>query len=227
VGGKVEMLTAGKGVMVPIGATLAMGNDSESATTRVIVASLLPVRGTDDLHVPATTGPKVFATSRRTISNAPAVIDVIESVIEYDPGFRTPNHVMNELHLFTGLAGVTMYRYVDGGSSPGMPAESMVMDEGRPGTMGNETQTKSSFALIWLATPGRPLTTAVSATQVTPPTAAAPAQVVPAAPKTGGAGLIDRDERSAAVVALLGALVLAFVVRGRIRLAGARRHDTK
>ena len=178
--GKPETVAAGKGVSAPASAKVTISNASTSTKAQLFASTLLGVAAVDDVHQLSSVGVKVFATARRTVQNAPPVIDVIQVATRYDSGWRTGNHTMNELHLFITLSGTTDFGYLDGGLERFGPGMQMVMYEGRAGFMANSTQASSSFALTWLGTPGKPLTSGVTA-----PPAATPVPVAPRPPSTG------------------------------------------
>ena len=207
VDGSADVLAAGKGVAVPTGAKLTLSNASAGQNARLFVTTLLAVGAIDPVHQPNFAGVKVFATGRRTMVNAPAVIDVIQLATEYDPGFKTPNHVMNEFHLFVHLAGQNGYHYVDGGAETYGPGSQAVMYEGRPGWMANDGPTPSAWVNTYLARPGKPLTSAVTA---------------PAPPNTGS-GVIDHGRNSGWSLAGSLALALAAAAAGTLAVRGRRQ----
>lgn len=168
VGDKPEVVAKGKGLSVPAGATLVVTNAS-GAKARLFVSTLLPVAAVVKVHQPNSSGVTVFSTARRSMSGAPAVVDVIQVLSEYDPGFRTPNHIMNEFHLFSLLTGITDFGYLGTGAVERFSAGQLaVMYERIAGWMGNTTQEKASWAITWVGTPGKPLTSAVPAAVPTP-----------------------------------------------------------
>ena len=186
---KSEVVAKGKGLSVSAGAALALSNTS-SAKARLFVSTLLPVAVVANVHQPNSSGVTLVSTARRTISNAPPTVDVIQVWTQYDAGFRTGNHMMNELHLFTMLAGITDFGYLDhSGVDRFRAGQQAVMHEGMAGWMGNTAADKSSFALTWIGTPGKPLTSAVAV----PAAAATPVAVAPGPPRTGS-GLAQGDE---------------------------------
>ncbi len=180
VDGKPETVAVGKGVSAPARAKVTISNASTGTRGRLLVSTLLGVAAVDDVHQLSSVGVKVFATARRTVKNVPPVVDVIQQAIRYDPGWRTGNHTMNELHLFITLSGTTDFGYLDGGLERFGPGLQAVMHEGHAGWMANNTQASSSFVNTWLGTPGKPLTSAV-----TGPPAATPVPVAPRPPSTG------------------------------------------
>jgi quercetin dioxygenase-like cupin family protein len=208
VGDKPEVVAAGKGIAEPPGTTITISNASTDKKARLFVSTLAKVAAVDQLDAPSGAGVTVFATARRTITNAPATVDVIQVVTQYDPGFRTANHTMNELHLFLMLTGTTDFGYLSGGLGRFGAGQQAVMDEGMAGWMANTTQEKSSFALTWVGTPGKPLTSAVQA---------------PAPPKTGS-GAAQDGTAIPMVVAATG-LILVFAAASAFaakRTRGAR-----
>ncbi len=207
VDGKADAVAAGAGVSAPTGAKLTMSNTSAGVTARVFVTTLLGVGAVDDVHQLSSPGVKVFLTARRTMANAPATVDVIHGGAQYDVGYRTPTHVMNEFHLMISLAGQTGYHYLDGGFEKYGPGSQAVMYEGRPGWMANEGQDQSSSVWTWLGTPGKPLSSAVTA---------------PAPPSTG-TGVARPASASAGSVALAGAALVALGCLGLGAFAMARR----
>ncbi len=204
VDGKADVVAAGKGLSVPSGAKLSLSNASARQNARLFVTTLLAVAAVDQVHQPNSPGIRVFASGRRTMFKAPSVVDIIQAATEYDPGFRTPNHVMNEFHLFIQLAGQTSYHYTDGSSQTFGPGAQAVMDEGRAGWMGNDGSTPSLFAMTWVATPGKPLTS---------PAAAA----APAPPRTGNGIAPSGDARWSALGWLLIAIAGGAAVESRLR----------
>lgn len=158
---KSEVVAKGKGLSVPAGAALATSNTS-TAKARLFVSTLLPIGAVASVHQPNSSGVTLVSTARRTMSGAPAAVDVIQVLSEFDPGFNTGNHVMNEFHLFTMLTGVTDFGYLDTGRVERLRAgQQGVMSEGMAGWMGNTTQEKASWVITWVGTPGKPLTSAV------------------------------------------------------------------
>lgn len=186
---KSEVVVKGKGLSVPAGAALSTSNTS-TAKARLFVSTLLPVGAVANVHQPNSSGVTLVSTARRTMSGAPAAVDVIQVLSEFDPGFRTPNHVMNEFHLFTILTGVTDFGYLDhSGVDRFRAGQQAVMHEGMAGWMGNTTQDKASWVITWIGTPGKPLTSAVAV----PAAAATPVAVAPGPPRAGN-GLAQGDE---------------------------------
>lgn len=212
VDGKAETVAAGKGISAPSGSKLTISN-AGAASARLFVSSLLQVGGVAEVHQINAPGVKTFGTARRTMTNAPAVVDIVQLAAVYDPGYRTPNHIMNEFHLMLHLAGVTTYGYLDKGKEVEQyPAGTQAtMYEGRPGYMSNTGAVPSSMAWTWVANPGKPLTTPVKA---------------PAPPATGNAGLADSGEpvvsRDSVPLAVLAALALGGAVLAYRRRAQAR-----
>jgi len=207
--GEAQVLAAGKGSAVPAGAKLTLSNAGTSATARLFASTLVEVGAVTDVHLLSAAGVKVFATARRTMSNAPAVVDVIQMAAAYDVGYRTPNHVMNEFHLMVHLAGTTGYVYLDGGAEAYGPGSQAVMYEGRPGWMSNQGPVPSSMAWTWVGTPGKPLTKA------------APATTAPAPPNTGNAPAPAERGTTAAIPA--AGLALMLLGASALVLSAARR----
>jgi quercetin dioxygenase-like cupin family protein len=205
VDGEAQVIAKGKGTAVPAGATLVLSN-AGTAPARLFATTLLAVGAVTDVHLLSASGIKIFATARRTMSNAPATVDVIQMAAEYEPGYRTANHVMNEFHLMIHLAGQIGYAYLDGAAESYGAGSQAVMYEGRPGWMRNDGPVASSMAWSWVGTPGKPLTSAV------------PAATAPAPPNTG-TGLVEA-ERSNPDVSAAAALVL--MVLGAAALAATR-----
>ena len=213
---KSEVVAKGKGLSAPAGAALAVSNAS-SAKARLFVSTLLPVGVVASVHQPNSSGVTLVSTARRTISNAPATFDVIQVWTQYDAGFRTGNHRMNEPHLFTMLAGITDFGFLDhSGVDRFRAGQQAVMTEGMAGWMGNSAAEKSSFALTWIGTPGKPLTSPVAA-------AATPVAVAPGPPRTG-AGLAPRDEPGQAGLGLaIGTAGFAMLTLSVLALYASRR----
>ncbi|MBE0610976.1 MAG: hypothetical protein IH609_16465 [Dehalococcoidia bacterium] len=209
--GTVESVAAGKGIAAPAGSTLTVSNASTTAKARLFVSSLLELGAVAAVHQPSGAGVSGVTTSRLTMSGAPAKVDVSQGGVRYDVGFTTPNHIMNQPHLQTIVGGQCTYKYLDNGQvetyGPGAQVEMYV---GRPGNMGTAGSTPCSFLVTWVATPGKPLTSAV-------PAATTPA---PAPPRTGTGIAQDRPVSSA-----LAATGLVLVVLGASALAavGSRR----
>lgn len=160
--GKAEAVVAGKGVAAPAGSTVVISNTS-AQNARLFATTLLAVGASADVHQPSAAGVKVFGVARRTMSNAPAIVDVIQNAARYDVGYRTTDHVMNEFHLMLHLTGQIGYYYLDGGAEQYGPGSQAIMHEGHAGAMGNAGTAESSMAWTWVATPGKPLTTLVPA----------------------------------------------------------------
>lgn len=208
VDGEAQAVAAGKGVAAPAGARLTLANAGTSQAARLFVATLVEVGAVTEVHLLSPAGVKVFATARRTMSNAPEVVDVVQMAAVYDVGYRTANHVMNEFHLMVHLAGTTGYAYLDGGTEAYGPGSQAVMYEGRAGWMSNQGQLPSSMAWTWVATPGKPLTKA------------APATPAPAPPNTGTG---PAEDHSGAPALTPGALVLIVLGASALAAAGSRR----
>lgn len=205
VDGEAQVLAAGKGRAVPAGAELALANAGASQNARLFVSTLVEVGAVTEVHLLSPAGVKVFATARRTMSNAPAVVDVIQMAAAYDVGYRTPNHVMNEFHLMVHLSGKIGYAYLDGGAESYGPGSQAVMYEGRPGWMRNDGQSTSAMAWTWVGTPGKPLSSA------------APATTAPAPPNTGTGVAEDHPG-----LPILGPAALVLIVLGASALAVSR-----
>lgn len=210
VDGKTETVVAGKGISAPSGSEVTISN-AGAANARLFVSSLLPVGGVAEVHQINAPGVSTFGTARRTMTNAPAVVDIVQLAAVYDPGYKTPNHIMNEFHLMLHLAGVTTYRYLDGGLEEYPAGTQATMHEGRPGYMSNTGAVPSSMAWTWVANPGKPLTTPVAA---------------PAPPATGSAGLAESGHavvtRDSVTLAVLAALALGGAALAYRRRAQAR-----
>ena len=207
--GKPETVAVGKGVSAPAGTKVTIGNASTVTKARLFVSTLVGVGAVDSIHQLSSAGLKPFGIARRTIRNAPPVVDVIQVATQYDPGWKTGNHTMNELHLFLMLTGTTDFGYLAGGFERGSPGQQMVMDEGRAGWMANTTQASSSFVLTWLGTPGKPLTSAAAA-PARPSTAPAPPNTGNGLAQNGGSpsGALAPVALALAGVAALGGLAL-------------------
>lgn len=188
VDGKAEVVAKGKGVAAPAGAKLILSNAGTTQTARLFAATLLGVGAVTDVHLLSASGIKLFATARRTMFNAPAIVDVIQVAAEYDAGYRTANHVMNEFHLMIHTSGQVGYAYLDGGVETYAAGTQGIMYEGRPGWMRNDGQTTSSAAWTWVANPGKPLSSAGPA-PAPPNTGTGPAHDGSSFPATATAGL--------------------------------------
>ncbi len=215
VGGDSTVVAAGKGIAVPVGATVTTSN-SGSAQARLFVSTLLPVAAVEDLHQPNSKGVRIFSSARRTMSGAPGIVDVIQVLTVYDPGFRTPNHVMNEFHLFIMLTGVTDFGFLSGGVERYAAPRQGVMDEGMAGWMANTTQERASFVLTWVGTPGKPLTSPVAAP-------GPGATVVPAPPNTGNGLVPGHEGRQAEPGLVLGATGVALFTLSVLAMEAYRR----
>lgn len=168
--GKTETIAAGKGITAPAGTKITIGNASTATKTRLFVSTLLEVGAVSDVHQLSSPGVTVFATSRLTMSGAPATVDITQSGARYDVGFKTATHIMNQPHLITHSEGLTGFTYLDGlkeAFGPGAQAEMYV---GRTGYMYNAGAVKSSFLMTWVAAPGAPLSVAPPAAPGPPST---------------------------------------------------------
>lgn len=210
VDGDAQTVVAAKGVAVPAGAKLTLANTSTSPAARLFVSTLVEVGAVTDVHLLSPAGVNVFATARRTMSNAPGVVDVVQMAAVYDVGYRTANHVMNEFHLMIHLSGKIGYAYLDGGVESYGPGSQAAMYEGRPGWMRNDGPDASSMAWTWVGTPGKPLSSAVPATNP------------PAPPNTGTSLAQDRTAITATLAAT--ALVLASLGASALAAMSARRN---
>ncbi|MEO6398143.1 MAG: cupin domain-containing protein [Tepidiformaceae bacterium] len=224
IGDKSESVARGKGVAVPAGAALTMSNTS-TARARIFVSALLPVGAVASVPQPNSSGVTLVSLARRTISNAPATVDIIQVSTQYDAGFKTGNHVMNELHLFSMLSGATDFGYLDHTAVDTFRAgQQAVMHEGMAGWMANSGTEKSSFVLTWVATPGKPLTSAVAA----PTGATTPAAVAPGAPRTGDGAMPIAQPGLAApgsVLVSAGLAVLICSAAGALLYSWSRRSN--
>lgn len=164
VGGKTEAYAAGKNFSVAPGVVVKGTNEGRTARARVFVTSLVPARGEGAATVPGTgpsaTPPRIVYSSRIPIGPLPEVINVIQVGNRYEPGFVTGLHVMNETHAMLHLEGTTSYEYLDGFKETFGPGQGGQMYVGRPGVMANRTTAPTAFLFTWLATPGKPLTSA-------------------------------------------------------------------
>lgn len=199
VDGKPETAATGKGLAVAPGSKVVTSNASTTQGARLFVSTLAGVAAIDQLHQPSGAGIKVFGTARRTLTNVPAVVDVIQAATRYDPEWKTPNHTMNERHLFLMLTGTTDFGYLDGRVERFAPGQQAVMYEGQAGWMRNSTAAPSTFVVTWVATPGKPLTTGVAA---------------PAAPSTGTGRAQDGGQPWGFAVSLALALAGAAATLG-------------
>lgn len=161
--GKSETIAAGKGIAAPAGAKFSVSNPSTSKTTRLFVSTLLGVGAAADVHQLSSPGVTVFATSRLTMSGAPAVVDIVQTGSRYDVGYKTPVHTMNQPHLFTHTEGVTGFTYIDGLSEKFGPGAQAEMYVGRVGYMHNAGTVKNAWMNTWVSVPGAPLSSAVTA----------------------------------------------------------------
>lgn len=210
VDGKAETVVAGKGISAPTGSKLNISN-AGAAKASLFVTSLLPVGGVAEVHQVNAAGVSIFGTARRTLTSAPAVVDIVQLAAVYDPGYRTPNHVMNEYHLMLHLAGVTSYGYLDGGLEQYPAGTQAVMYEGRPGWMSNTGAVPSSMAWTWVANPGKPLTSPAA----------------PAPPATGNAGLAQEQPTSPALTAAVGLVLVVLGASALAALGSRRRHRAR
>lgn len=164
VDGKTALYAAGKNFSVPPGVALSISNEGRTANARIFVSSLVPARGEGAVVVrdraAASSEPRVLSAMRMPMGPLPGVIDVTLVGNRYDPGFATGQHVMNEVHAFLHLEGTTSYEYVDGAVETFGSGQGAQMYVGRPGLMANRTAVRSAYLLTWLATPGKPLTSA-------------------------------------------------------------------
>lgn len=208
VDGKAEAVAAGKGVSAPAGAKLTLSNAGTS-NARLFASTLLSVGAVAEVHQLSAAGIAALASGRRTMVNAPSVVDVVQMAAAYDAGYRTANHVMNEFHLMVHTSGQVGYSYLDGGSEVYPAGSQGVMYEGRPGWMGNPGAVESSMAWTWVATPGKPLSSAVAA--------------APAPPKTGTGFAHDNSGRPVAITAT----ALAFLFLGGSAFAARRARGAR
>jgi quercetin dioxygenase-like cupin family protein len=207
--GQAEAVAAGKGISAPAGAKLVLRNDG-SSNARLFASTLLGVGAVADVHQLSAAGLKPFAAARRTMVNAPAVVDVVQMSAVYDAGYRTPNHVMNEFHLMIHTSGQVGYAYLDGGAESYAAGTQAIMYEGRPGWMRNDGQGSSSMAWTWVGTPGKPLSSAV------------PAAAAPAPPNTG-TGLRGPSSESDGAVLVASGLVMLTATALLLRLRRKER----
>jgi len=211
VDGESQVVAQAKGISVPAGAKLVLSNAGTVQTARLFVTTLLAVGAVSDVHLLSAAGVKLFVTGRRTMSNAPAVVDVIQNAAAYDVGYRTPNHVMNEFHLMVHLTGQTGYAYLDGAAESYGAGSQAVMYEGRPGWMRNDGQTVTATAWTWVANPGKPLSSGVPAATTTAP-----------APPNTGTGVAEDHSGVPAALAATG-LILIVLGASAFAAVGPRR----
>lgn len=164
VGGKTDVYAAGKSISVPPGVIVKGTNEGRTTRARVFVSSLVPARGESAVTVPGTgpssSPPQVLYVSRVPVGSLPSVIDITQAGTRYDPGFVTGRHTMNEAHAILHMEGVTSYEYLDGYVETFGPGRGGKMYVGVPGVMANRTTAPTTFLITWLATPGKPLTSA-------------------------------------------------------------------
>jgi quercetin dioxygenase-like cupin family protein len=222
VGDKTQAYTAGQSFMVPAGIQSQTRNNKDTIArfmlTSVVPAGMNTVPG-GVISVPGTasaTNPPIMTsgiTGGLKAAALPGTIDVLQTIVEYEPGFRTPNHIMNHPHVFTILAGEVTFGYLDGTVERYKAGETAVMTPGRPGYMSNETGAMATWQITWLVTPGTPTTSPVAATSAPAPPTIAP-------PRAGDAGLA---EEGATVPAVLRTLLLALAASAPLLfLRGAR-----
>lgn len=162
-GGKTEVYGAGKNFSAPPGVVVQGSNAGRTASARVYITSLVPARGEGAILLapsPSAAAPRVLHSARIPVGPLPEIIDLIQGGTKYEPGFVTGLHVMNEAHTIIHLEGTTAYEYLDGFRDSFGPGQSGQMYVGRPGVMANRTSAVSAFLITWLATPGKPLTSA-------------------------------------------------------------------
>lgn len=162
IGGKAAVYGAGKGFSVAPGIIVKTSNEGRTSRASVFVSSLVPARGEGAVTIagtgPSPVPPHIACASRVAVSVAPPVIDVVQAGTRYEPGFATPLHTMNEMHVVLHLDGTTTYEYVDGEVERFGQCQSAMMYMARPGLMANRTTAPAVFVLTWLATPGAALT---------------------------------------------------------------------
>lgn len=204
IGDKTAVYGAGTNFNIPPGIIARVTNESRTATARFVAASLLTAWATPAVPGSVTTlgeapnPPRQLSVASTPVANAAPTVDLIHWIVDYDPGFRTPNHVMNHPHVFTIVSGEITFGYLDGTVERFRAGQTAVMTPGRPGYMANETTEKATYQITWLQTPGTALTSPAPA-----PAAAAAATTGIRPPSTGDGGLAAGSTSSFPAPALL------------------------
>jgi quercetin dioxygenase-like cupin family protein len=188
VGSKTETYAVGQSFTVPDGILSQVSNPSRTTTARFMISSMSTAataagRG---VQIPGTASetaaPRQLSGTGGNQATLPGTVNVVQWIVDYEPGFRTPNHVMNHPHVFTILSGEVTFGYLDGTVERYTAGQRAVMTPGRPGYMSNETGQMARYQITWLQTPGLGFTSAAPAASPAGGSAIRP-------PSTGDAGL--------------------------------------
>src|SRR3712207_5790732 len=104
-------------------------------------------------------GPTVVYRTSMEVTGAPATFDVINLVLDFAPGARTPLHSHGGQGIVTVLEGEVMHRPEGGAERRVVAGESFVETPGHPHTASNESQAKARVAFTILLPKGAEVTT--------------------------------------------------------------------
>ena len=220
IGGKTDVYAAGKSGSIADG-IINQPINKGSAKARVFYTMLKLADGTDVWQfTPASGGttPSTMPTFsgwstafglRSEVSN----VTIVQNITDWDAGFKTPLHVMNQEHVFSVLEGENTFRYRDGGVEKYVSGQKAVMTVGRVGTMENSGTANNRMAISWV------LNSSVAPfVPVDAPGAISP-------PNTGDAGLAS-ESGAAFSAAESAALIFGAAAAGLLLLAARPRRGS-
>lgn len=220
IGDKTQVYTAGKSGAIP-GGIISQPINKGSAKARVFYTMLKLANGTDVrpfTPAPGGTTPSTmpsfsgWSTAFGLHANVDKVT-LIQMMSDWDPGFKTPLHVMNFEHVFSVLEGENTIRYRDGGVDKFVAGQKAVMTMGRPGTMENSGTANNRMAVSWVITSSAsPVTPVDTAGAISPP-------------NTGDAGLAS-ESGSAFPAREFAALIFGVAAAGLLLVAARPRRGS-
>ena len=104
-------------------------------------------------------GPTLVYRTSMEVTGAPATFDVINLVLDFAPGARTPVHTHGGHGIVTVLEGEVMHRPEGGEARRVVAGESFIETPGNPHAAGNESQAKARAAFTVLLPKGAEVTT--------------------------------------------------------------------
>jgi len=212
IGGETKAYGVGKSGVIPSGLYRAFSNAGRSVRAKMFVSVITPTGVAPVFTLAAGVEPPALTPTQSNVAKLSGLyttadkVTIVQSMADWDPGFKTPLHVMNHIHVLSGLDGENTARYTDGGVEVLKAGQQGVMHVGRPGTMENAGTTNSRWAVTWV------LTSSVPPSSLVP----APAPAL-GAPSTGDAGLAaapDAASPSWGLAAAVGAAAGAALALG-------------
>ncbi|HLG11867.1 MAG TPA: cupin domain-containing protein [Dehalococcoidia bacterium] len=184
-GGTETAYGPGQSFVVPE-STFFIAANKGTANAQFLASFLLSPGGTFQINDPRAPAPAIGPKSvsyRTTTTTLPAKFDFVQQVWDWDPGAKSPVHVMNHPHVMTMIEGENTIRYQDGRVVKVVAGQSAIMTVGQAGTMENSGSGNNRFAITWLAGSTAPLFT---------PAGTAAGAISP--PNTGDGGLLAQGQ---------------------------------